>query len=372
MRGPHLSHSLHARTAVAPALTVNAPPRPRKAAEPVSWLQIVRLEVDTRLIEFFEEKKRETKEISPPTLELVDEIEALTMRGGKRLRPAVAAAGYRCVRPGHGMERLVELSASLELLQSYLLIHDDWMDGDEVRRGGTAVHTSLQRSHRDPHLGSALGVLAGDLASAYAWELFLQAPYPMQAWHDASTRFLKIQKEVYCGQQLDLTGDADVARMHALKTTSYSVRGPLLLGALLGNPSAEQLQALTDWAGPIGEAFQIRDDLLGALGSADNTGKPGMDIPHGKVSSVLSELRRSTEPQDRKPVETIVGRIDVDAQQLAAAHACLRASGVVDRLERRISELRDQALRALDSAPFNPQGRGMLTELADKLTIRQA
>ena len=339
---------------------------------PTSWLKIVRVEVDARLSEFFEEKRRETNDISPPTLELVDAIDALTMRGGKRLRPAVAAAGYRCVRPGHGMDRLVELSASLELLQSYLLIHDDWMDGDEVRRGGDAVHTSLQRIHRDSHLGCALGVLAGDLACAYAWELFLESPYPTQAWPKASAMFLKIQKEVYCGQQLDLTGDADVSRMHALKTTSYTVRGPLLLGALLGNPTTVQLQALSGWAGPIGEAFQIRDDLLGALGSPDSTGKPGMDLPHGKVSSVLSELRRSTDRNEREPVEAIVGRPEVTHHELTEARRCLHESGVVDRLERRIADLRDQAMRALDEGAFNPQGRGMLTELADKLTIRRA
>lgn len=349
------------------------PEKPREPElTPASWLQIVRAEVDTHLIEFFDEKRRETSAISPPTLELVDAIDALTMRGGKRLRPAVATAGYRSVRPGHGMDRLVELSASLELLQSYLLIHDDWMDGDDVRRGGPAVHTSLQRSHSDAHLGSALGVLAGDLASAYAWELFLQAPYPTQAWSGATTMFLKVQKEVYCGQQLDLTGDPDVARMHALKTTSYSVRGPLLLGALLGNPSLPQLRALSDWAGPIGEAFQIRDDLLGALGSAVSTGKPGMDIPHGKMSSVLVELRRSTDRADREPVESIVGRPDAADRELAEAQRCLRESGVVERLERRIAELRDEALRVLDQAPFNPQGRGMLTELAEKLTVRRA
>lgn len=337
---------------------------------PTSWLKLVRMEVDTHLIEYFELKRRETSEISPPTLELVHAIEALTMRGGKRLRPAVAAAGYRCVRPGQGMDRLVELSASLELLQSYLLIHDDWMDGDEVRRGGPAVHASLQQSHGNSHLGAALGVLAGDLASAYAWELFLEAPYPTQASAQATALFLQIQKEVYCGQQLDLTGDPDVARMHGLKTTSYTVRGPLLLGALLGNPSAEQLRALSDWAGPIGEAFQIRDDLLGALGSPGSTGKPGMDIPHGKVSSVLAELRRSTSPADREPVEAIFGRQDVAHQELAEAQRCLHESGVVERLESRISDLRGQALRALDEGSFNPQGRGMLTELADKLTIR--
>ena len=197
-------------------------PRPPTEQEPVStsWLRLMKVEVDAHLLDFFEDKKRETTELSPPTLELVDAIEALTMRGGKRLRPAVAAAGYRCVRAGHGADRLLELSAALELLQSYLLIHDDWMDGDEIRRGDPAVHAALQQSHRDEQLGSALGILAGDLASAYAWELFLEAPYPAKSWPRALALFLKTQKEVYCGQQLDLTGDADVARMHALKTTS--------------------------------------------------------------------------------------------------------------------------------------------------------
>jgi geranylgeranyl diphosphate synthase type I len=354
-----------------PHRAVHEPSHPSEPA-PAAWIDLLRTEVDLHLTEFFEEKRREIDVMSPPTLELVDAIEGLTMRGGKRLRPAVAAAGYRCVRPGHGMDRLVELSASLELLQTYLLIHDDWMDGDEVRRGGAAVHAMLARSHRDPHLGSALGVLAGDLAYAYAWELFLGAPYPTQAWPRAHAAFLQLQKEVYCGQQLDLTNNADVPRMHALKTTSYSVRGPLLLGALLGNPSERQLRTLSDWAGPIGEAFQIRDDLLGALGSPECTGKPGMDLSHGKVTSVLTELRRSTDEPDRKAVEAVVGRMDITHRELTDARHCLHESGVVKRLEQRISELRSEAQRILEGGLFNPQGRAMLAELGDKLTTRRA
>jgi geranylgeranyl pyrophosphate synthase len=97
-----------------------------------------------------------------------------------------------------------------------------------------------------------------------------------------------------------------------------------------------------------------------------------MDIPHGKVSSVLAELRRSTEPGEREPVEAIVGRQDAAHRELAEARRLLHASGVVDRLEQRIVELRDRALRALDATRFNPQGRGMLIELADKLTVRSA
>ncbi|RLB42577.1 MAG: polyprenyl synthetase family protein [Deltaproteobacteria bacterium] len=336
------------------------------------WLRQVRTGVDERLVEFFEEKRRETREISSPTLELVDEIEALTMRGGKRLRPALAAAAYRCICPGQGMERLAELCGSLELLQSYLLIHDDWMDGDDVRRGGAAVHASLQRNHGDRHLGAALAILAGDLASAYAWELFMRAPYPVQSWSRAASLFLRTQKEVYCGQHLDLIGDADVSRMHGLKTTSYTVRGPLLLGALLSEPRHRQLEALTGWATPIGEAFQVRDDLLGALGSPDATGKPGLDLPHGKLSSVLDELRKATTHAEREPVEQIIGRGQVSDQELNRARDLLHDLGIVDRLERRIKTLRKQADAVLVNAPFSPQGRNMLTRLADKLTIRQS
>jgi len=350
----------------------NEVPQEGANAGPLPWLRQVRVGVDERLVEFFDEKRRETREISSPTLELVDEIEALTMRGGKRLRPALAAAAYRCVCPGQGMERLAELCGSLELLQSYLLIHDDWMDGDEVRRGGSAVHASLQRNHRDTHLGAALAVLAGDLASAYAWELFMRAPYPVQSWSAAASLFLRTQKEVYCGQHLDLIGDADVARMHGLKTTSYTVRGPMLLGALLSEPSHRQIEALNGWATPIGEAFQIRDDLLGALGSPDATGKPGLDLQHGKLSSVLAELRRSTSPAMREPVEQIVGRGEVLDRELNRARDLLHDSGVVDRLEQRINALRKRANAILDAAPFDSQGRNMLARLADKLTVRQS
>jgi geranylgeranyl diphosphate synthase type I len=270
------------------------------------------------------------------------------------------------------MGRLAELCGSLELLQSYLLIHDDWMDGDEVRRGGAAVHASLQRIHHDRHLAAALAILAGDLASAYAWELFMRAPYPVQSWSTAASLFLRTQKEVYCGQHLDLIGDADVARMQGLKTTSYTVRGPMLLGSLLGQPSHQQAEALNEWATPIGEAFQIRDDLLGALGSPDATGKPGLDLPHGKLSSVLAELRQSTDRDARAPVEHIVGRSEVSDRELSRARDLLHDLGIVHRLEQRIKALRKQADAVLADAPFSPQGRSMLARLADKLTVRRS
>ena len=103
------------------------------------------------------------------------------MRGGKRLRPAALYAGFRAVRATASVERTVELGAALELLQTYLLIQDDWMDGDDERRGGPAVHVAFAREHGDAALGASLAILAADLAAGFAWELAAARAVPARA-----------------------------------------------------------------------------------------------------------------------------------------------------------------------------------------------
>src|SRR5262249_20947870 len=158
------------------------------------------------------------------------------------VRPAVLYAGF-CAVGGDELARCTDASAALEVLQSYLLIHDDWMDDDPERRGGPSVHVALAERVGARRTGDALAVLAGDIASAWAWELLLQAPYTQATMPLALSTFRVVQEEVVFGQQLDLLGAADVALMHHLKTSSYTVRGPLALGALLGGASVAQRDA---------------------------------------------------------------------------------------------------------------------------------
>lgn len=331
----------------------------------------VRVGVDELLGAFIEDKFAQARALSPESCELVEEVRSLTMRGGKRLRPAVAAASFAAVQPEGDENRTVHLGAALELLQSYLLIHDDWMDQDSERRGGPSAHFAFEQRHNDPHLGASLGILAGDLASTYSWELLLQAPFPAACRERACQLFVQIQTEVFAGQQLDLIASPHVERMHDLKTGSYTVRGPAQLGALLGGATDLQLSTLEAWARPLGIAFQLRDDLLGTFGDSSTTGKPGDDLRHGKRNAVIAEFERLVPKEQQGLILRVWGDSLADEATVHEACELLVSSGATKRVEARLGELTDQARTCLRTADLAPRGKALLSELTEQLTARR-
>lgn len=333
------------------------------------WMKDLRGRIDAKLEAYLDAKQAEAKELSPQSIELVEGVASLTLRGGKRFRPIMTAAAFQAVAPEGDVEATISVGASLELLQSFLLIHDDWMDGDLERRGGPAVH-AIYRDRYPQHLGDSVGILAGDLASTYALELFLEAPFPDR--NAALARFMKIQKEVFFGQHLDITANADVSRMHDLKTGSYTVRGPLLLGALLGDASAAQNEALLAYGNPIGEAFQLADDLLGTFGDEAQTGKPGDDLRHGKRTSLIFEAQRLLGDEEFAFLEKLITTPGPSDADVAAASELLITSGAKANVEARLEKLHQQAIDALADAPFGEDGKELLRFLAGKLAKRNS
>ncbi len=334
-----------------------------------AWIASVRERINRKLASYFQIKLAEAKSISPESIELVEGIADLTMRGGKRLRPVVLDAAFRCVKPDGDQEATTSAGASIEVLQSYLLIHDDWMDQDDERRGGPAVHKIYENRGHGPHLSNALAILAGDLASAYALELVLEAPFPDKRRAEAYAQFVKIQKEVFFGQHLDLTANPDVSRMHDLKTGSYTVRGPLILGALLADASNQELECLIEWANPIGEAFQLADDLLGTFGG--DTGKPGDDLRHKKRTCLVAETERILDESKLGPIQDLMAASVPTDAQVAAASELIISSGARQNIETRLTTLLEQANNALSAAPFDGPGVETLRWLAERLAIRK-
>ncbi len=334
-----------------------------------AWMGGIRQQVDAILERFFEAKCEEARLLSPKAIELVSEVRDLTMRGGKRLRPIVTAAAYRAASGASDVGPTLAVGAALELLQTYLLIHDDWMDEDRERRGGPAVHYAFQKKHGHDHLGASLGILAGDLASTFGWELLLEGRFPERRREEGFSLFVRIQKEVFAGQQLDLMTDGDVERMHDLKTGSYTTRGPAELGGILADADAAGMQALRDWATPLGVAFQLRDDLLGTFGSALQTGKPGDDLRHGKHNAVVAAFRR-LEPgaTEQALLQRVWGRADASDEEIAsAAEVLVEAKAEV---EARLGFLADGARSALAASPFDERGKQVLGEVTRQLTDR--
>jgi geranylgeranyl diphosphate synthase type I len=334
------------------------------------WLPELVQRVNARLDRLFRDKRAEATRTSPAGESLVLAIEQLTLRGGKRLRPAVLYAGF-CAAGGDGVERAVELATSLELLQTYLLIQDDWMDGDEERRGGPAVHVAFAREHGNAALGASLAMLASDLAAGMAWELAVGAPFAPEHLRDGLLEFGRMHSEVVYGQQLDLLHHEDVTRMHELKTGSYTVCGPLRLGGLLAGASAAQRLALERFGAPLGLAFQLRDDLLGVFGDPALTGKPvGNDLRAGKHSALIAEARATLEAKDRAMLDWALGNPEAGETAIERALELLARSGARERIEARVQQLRAQADAALLDASLAAKGTAMLRELSDLLVHR--
>ncbi|HEX2676446.1 MAG TPA: polyprenyl synthetase family protein [Polyangiales bacterium] len=327
--------------------------------------------VNAELATFLDAKREEARRVSPRAIELVDAVAELTMRGGKRLRPVALHAGYRSVCANGEAQCTSAASAALELLQTYFLIQDDWMDSDEERRGGPAVHVVLTRACGDERLGASLAILAGDLAAGYAFELLHRAPFPSARLQEGLAAFSRMHTEVVFGQQLDLLEHDDVALMHHLKTGSYTVRGPLRLGALLGDASAAQLDALDQLGQPLGVAFQLRDDLLGTFGDPQKTGKPaGHDLREGKNTVLVAEARRTLGAADKATLENVLENVEASTDEIAEVRDLLVRSGVRARVEAKLDALVAEASQVLDRAPFEAEGAGMLRALLQRFAQR--
>jgi geranylgeranyl diphosphate synthase, type I len=336
-------------------------------------LGAVQSEVDQRLRGFLETRLDVARRHGPEVLEMVSAVRDLCLRGGKRLRPALLVAGYRAASETAELEPALDAGVALELLQAYLLIHDDWMDGDLVRRGGPAVHARLAKHFGSEHKGHASGILAGDYASAVALEALSHVEMKPSSALPAFACFAEMQLDAIAGQQLDLIGgEYDVELAYQLKTGSYTVRGPLRLGAILASAKPATLRALDRFALPIGVAFQLRDDLLSAFGEPKKTGKPlGNDLRAGKRTALLAAGLRLARGKDLQALKRVVGKASATDAQLRVALGVLEASGARAAIEARVHELAQIGLSEL-ARGVSSQGVELLVGATDALTARRS
>jgi geranylgeranyl diphosphate synthase, type I len=342
-------------------------------------LESVRRRVDARLADLLAERVAEAAGHGPDTAAMVGAVRSLTLRGGKRFRPAMVLAAYAAAGGELGERAelaVIEAGAALELLQTYLLVHDDWMDGDETRRGGPSVHALLQAHFGDRARGDASAILAGDHASALSQECLARAVSGRRDAAEIFHFFARMQQQVILGQQLDLSGRSeDVEAMHQLKTGAYTVRGPLRLGALFASASEQAAAALDRYAAPLGVAFQLRDDLLGAFGEPAETGKPfGNDLRAGKRTAVVAEAEAGALLGEggRATLAAVFGRATATDAELRAASRALDSCGARAAVEARLDALVGQALGALREAPLSPAGALVLEGAASALTARRS
>lgn len=337
----------------------------------LGFLERVRTQIDQRLEAVLSAHLAEIGRYGSDVQTMLAAGKDLVLRGGKRFRAALCAAAHQGVSAEANAEPSLDAGVALELLQAYLLIQDDWMDGDLERRGGPSVHAALMKAFGDAHLGASSAILSGDYLMGLAVQTLAAANAPPERVARAVQLFCRVHNDVVIGQQLDMLGRAgDVEAMHTLKTGSYTVRGPLLLGAVLAGAGEPVLQALEGYAHPVGVAFQLRDDLLGMFGKSQQTGKPeGSDLRAGKRTALIAEAGSRLDGEGRALLAKVFGVAEAGAEDLKRAAEALEACGARKAVETRLGALCDEAEALASRLPLEENARVLLKGAAAALRM---
>ncbi len=334
--------------------------------------------------------------------ELGDEISPLTgavsglLRGGKGLRAGFLYWGYRAAG-GSDSDAVVRLAASMEFFQGAALLHDDVMDRSDTRRGQPAAHRAVAALHRAQgwagdadRFGEGAAILAGDLCLTWCDEMYATCGLPDDALAQGRSQFDGMRTQLMGGQFLDLLEaargwsgldlDARIAsarKVIRFKSAKYTIEQPLLIGALVGGTDRAALEPLSTYGLALGEAFQLRDDVLGVFGDPEATGKPaGDDLREGKLTLLVAHALDAAGGDDRATVEALLGRDDLDQAGVETIRGIMTATGAVDRVETLITTLADDAHGAVEKARasgrFDEGPLDVLDELVGVSTARYA
>jgi geranylgeranyl diphosphate synthase type I len=358
--------------------------------------------VDGTLGEFLSGQTTALEEVDPALGRFARTTRDLVLAGGKRLRPTFAYWGWRgVVSAREPVEPVLPALAALELMHSFALVHDDVMDDSATRRGGPTAHRIFAAQHSnagrigDPdRFGTTSAILVGDLCLIWADQLLARAALSTATLFAVRACYDRMRIEAVAGQYLDVLGESEPAAWsveRALlvarhKTASYTVQRPLQFGLALAGVTDDDAAAVDDaynrYGIAVGEAFQLRDDLLGVYGDPLITGKPaGDDLLTGKPTALLMLARQLATPVQRAELALnpagAVNPADGSGGPPSAAEVTRRAeiiaeTGAVARVEELIEQRVTDGLMALASAPIHEDARSALTELAATATSRRA
>jgi geranylgeranyl diphosphate synthase type I len=331
------------------------------------------VQVGERILRLLDAETARWSQVDPALAEPLDVLRELVTAGGKRLRPAFCYWAFVGAGGDPADPAIFDAGAALELLHTFAIIHDDVMDGSSTRRSMETIHVRFEERHAldgwrgdGRRFGEGVAVLVGDLAFVYADQLLAAAP------PDAIAVFTELRIEVNVGQYLDLVGTArgDVGEATArdislFKSGKYTVERPLHLGAALAGRLGDLAPPLSAYGLRVGEAFQLRDDLLGVFGDEAVTGKPvGEDLREGKPTVLYAVARARADSGSARRLLDRYGAPDLSEEEIEDLQDVLVETGAVSQVEAAIDELVAEAVVALDAAPVLPVARAALTDLA--------
>ena len=346
-------------------------------------LSELRSQIDGVLADFTKARSSALVDIGSELQPVAAAMTEFITDGGKRFRPIFAYLGYlgtgAAARP-----EILKACTALELVHVCALIHDDVMDGSDTRRNKPAIHRLFQSLHSDSsyqgnseRFGLASAILLGDLALVWADRLLVESGITREEFINAQEVFSDMRDELMAGQYLDVLEGALATtsverslKVARFKSGKYSIERPLHFGAALAGHT-EFNETYSNFGLPLGEAFQLRDDVLGVFGDPKITGKPaGDDIREGKRTVLIAVTMENATPTERNTLTSALGNPSLSDSQVEEIQGIIKSSGALSEVEKLITELTEQAISALQQSKVEGKIVGVLKEMAIIATQR--
>jgi geranylgeranyl diphosphate synthase type I len=342
-------------------------------------------DIESELAAILEEMIAHAATVHPIGSELAQVVSDFTQAPAKRLRPVLTELAYQGFG-GNDTGCLRSAFCALELVQSFLLIHDDIMDRSDLRRGRPTVHRAYAARYsdrvRDPeHFGNSMAILAGDVIGYQAMILLADSHCPPKNVVRAVTCYAQVCTDVCYGQALDIIlsetsldqiTSEEVLQVAKYKTARYTTEGPLHLGAILAGAREDDLASLSGYAAPVGIAFQIQDDLLGVFGDEAKLGKSvDSDLLEGKRTLLTLHAWQHADADQRALLLRTLGNAEATPEDLAATRDLIDSTGARASAEQRMNALVDRSKEVLVQARLDPDMTSFLLGLADYIANRE-
>jgi geranylgeranyl diphosphate synthase type I len=344
-------------------------------------------QIDAELEKFFKFKIKQVENDNKPEelTEIIENLEKFTLNSGKRIRPILFYFGY-IIGGGKDKSEILKTSIAIELIHSYLLIHDDIIDRDNFRHGNFSMHHSYAKKAENDfkninskHFGISMAIIAGDLASTFGYEILTNSNFSIDLKAKAIKKLNQIISNTIAGEALDVIlveySDVDVDRifeMQKYKTAKYTIEGPLHTGAILAGADEKFLDSLSRYAIPIGIAFQIQDDIIGVFGNEKKIGKPvGSDIKEGKKTLLFAKALEKANDIQKQILNNTLGNKSINIDDIDNVRDIIIKTGSLEFSKNKAIELVREAKKNLNNLEFSEENKKFLNNLADFIVQRK-
>ena len=343
--------------------------------EATTFLKSYSKKVDAYLKEFFSNKKKFGAQIEFLVFDGIERFENYAS-GGKKLRGVLTILGYQ-IAGGTKLRAILPVSCGIELLHNFLLIHDDIIDKDDVRRGKPTIHRIYSRKNGE-HFGLSKAIVVGDIGAFLGYELIVNSQFSKEKITKALSKLNNLMLMTMYGQMLDIDFDfkkevtwKEILKVRTYKTAYYTLVMPLTVGAIFAGASYDTLDAIEAYGVPVGTAFQLTDDILGVFGEAEEIGKSNeLDIRKGKKTFLFAKALELANSKDKEFLLRWYGSERLEMKKIEKIREIIKKSGSLDYSREVAVKMVEKGKKYVPKITRNPKMQETLYSLADFIIYR--